>query len=248
MTKINKLPVAIGLFAVLVAASPAGAQLAFANALSSNFNPQYTSSNPNTYMGDAYTLAPGTTQITGFDLFPLNATVNNYVGLEVNVWVWGAVNTSGTVNAANPAFSDLLGSYTATASGTFSSGYYFPFEDVPGTSPGFTLPAPLSIPSTTIGLTFSYEGTLDGTTYATARNLTSIITSNAPTAGSTALNGYYRGSSTTGNFTSAINTISGGTYNVAVDIYTASPVPEPSALTLACLGAAGLFGLRRRKA
>src|ERR1035438_474427 len=66
-----------------------------------------TGSTPNSFMGDAYTLAPGTTQITGFDLLPANLSGVNYTGLKINIFVWGTVNT-GTVNATTPAFGDDL--------------------------------------------------------------------------------------------------------------------------------------------
>jgi hypothetical protein len=82
-----------------------------------------TGSTPNTFMG-AGMLLPGTTQITGFDLFPYNNTGTDFTDLKLNIYVWGGVNT-GTVNTANPAFSNLLGSYSFTSSGNFGTGYLF---------------------------------------------------------------------------------------------------------------------------
>src|SRR5580765_4379745 len=46
-----------------------------------------TGSTPNTFMGDGYTLAAGTTQITGFDLFPVNLSGTSYTGLKINIFV-----------------------------------------------------------------------------------------------------------------------------------------------------------------
>ena len=70
-------------------------------------------------MGDGYNLAAGTTAITGFDVYPVNVSGVNYTGLKINIFVWGSVNTSGTVNATTPAFGNLLASYSLTSSGAF---------------------------------------------------------------------------------------------------------------------------------
>ena len=67
-----------------------------------------TASVPNTYMGDAYTLAPGTASITEFDIYPVNLSGTSYTGLSVDIYVWDTVNMS-TVNATTPAFGNLLG-------------------------------------------------------------------------------------------------------------------------------------------
>ena len=117
-------------------------------------------------MGDAYNLYPGSTVITGFDLFPVNTTGINFTGLQITIYVWGTVNTSGTVNATTPAFGNLLNTYTFTYSGSFNTGFFYPFTSVPGTTPGITLATPLSIPSTQVGITINYQGTTNGTTYA----------------------------------------------------------------------------------
>src|SRR5947208_10036713 len=114
-------------------------------------------------MGGAYNLLSGTTSITGFDVYPVNVSGVNYVGLKLNIFVWGSVNTSGTVNSTTPAFGNLLANYTLTSSGTFNSGFYFPFEGIPnGVTPGITLTTPLAISSSLIGLTFNYQGSTDG--------------------------------------------------------------------------------------
>jgi hypothetical protein len=201
-------------------------------------------------MGDAYNLAPGTTKITGFDIYPVNVSGVNFTGLKINIFVWGNVNTSGTVNSTTPAFGNLLASYSLTSSGSFNSGFYFPFESAtPGVTPGITLATPLNVPSQ-IGLTFNYQGTTDGVNYSSFQNLTSIISSNAPTAGSEVFAGYYRNAGTPtetdGNFTSSLRSLGGlGTFqSLAVRIYT---VPEPSSFALAGLGAAALVIFRRRK-
>jgi len=104
-----------------------------------------TSSTPNTFMGDPYVLTAGTTAITGFDIFPVNASGVNYTGIKINIYVWGSVNTSGTVNATTPAFGNLLASYTLTSTGAFDTGFYFPFEGSPvGSAPAITLTTPLA--------------------------------------------------------------------------------------------------------
>jgi len=201
-------------------------------------------------MGGGYNLAAGTTAITGFDVYPVNTSGVNYTGIKITIFVWGTVNTSGTVNATTPAFGNLLNTYTLTSAGSFNTGFYFPFENVPGVTPGISLSTPLNIPSTQIGLSFNYQGTTDGVNYSGANNLTSIISSNAPTVGSEVFAGYYRNAGspteTDGNFTSSLRSLGGlGNFqSLAVRIYT---VPEPTSLALAGIGAAALLIFRRRK-
>jgi len=249
-TRISPLAKWLAMAALAVAsAASSEAQLAFNNVPTSGFNAFSTSSTPNTFMGDAYNLAPGTTAINGFDIYPVNTSGVNFTGLKINIFVWGSVNTSGTVNATTPAFGNLLASYSLTSSGNFSSGFYFPFENVPGVSPGISLATPLNVPSTQIGLTFNYQGTTDGVNYSSPNGLTSIISSNAPSVGSEVFAGYYRNanSETDGNFTSSLRALGGlGTYqSLAVRIYTV-PVPEPAAVALVALGSAVLIFRRRR--
>ena len=201
-----------------------------------------TSSTPNTFMGGGYVLAPGTTSITGFDLYPVNTSGTSFTGLKLNIFVWGSVNM-GTVNASTPAFGNLLGSYSLTSSGNFATGFYFPFESAtPGITPGITLTSPLAIPSTTIGLTFNYQGTTDGVNYNNANSLTSIITfGTLPTTGSLVFNGYYRNanSEVNGNFTSTLRALGGTGADVGqglgVRIY-GTVVPEPTTVCLVGLG------------
>jgi hypothetical protein len=208
-----------------------------------------TSSTPNTFMGSAYNLAPGTTSITGFDIYPVNVSGVNFTGLKINIFVWGTVNTSGTVNSTTPAFGNLLATYTLTSAGSFATGFYFPFENVPGVTPGISLATPLTVPGT-VGISFNYQGTTDGVNYSSFQNLTSIISSNAPTTGSEVFAGYYRNAGTPtetdGNFTSSLRSLGGlGNFqSLALRIYT---VPEPTSLALAGLGAAALVVFRRRK-
>jgi PEP-CTERM motif-containing protein len=208
-----------------------------------------TSSTPNTFMGDAYTLAPGTTSITGFDIYPANLSGVNYVGIKINIFVWGSVNTSGTVNSTTPAFGNLLGSYTLTSSGSFNTGFFFPFEGSPnGVNPGITLGAPLNIPSTTIGITFNYQGTTDGTTYNSINSLTSLIGYGLPpTVGSQVFSGYYRNaaSESDGNFVSSLRTLGNANESLALRVY-GNVVPEPSSFALIGIGSAALLIFRRR--
>src|SRR5207244_2401969 len=106
---------------------------------------------PNTFMGEGYNLISGATSITGFDIFPANLSGTTFDTLQITIYVWGSVNTSGAVNSSTPAFGNLLATYTLTSSGPFPSGFYFAYEATPGVSPGLILTSPLTVPGTLIG-------------------------------------------------------------------------------------------------
>ncbi len=210
-----------------------------------------TSSTPNTFMGDGYNLIPGATSITGFDIYPVNLSGTNFDHLRINIWVWDTVNTSGTVNATTPAFSNLLGAYTLDVAGTFTTGFYFPFQTGdPGLTPGVTLGTPLAVSDSQIGMTFNYQGSTDGgVTYNSVNSLTSIISAGVPaTTGSNVFNGYYRNAAgeTNGNFTSSLRSIGLTNQSVGVRVY-GTAVPEPASLAVLGLGLVGLVARRRRK-
>jgi hypothetical protein len=218
-----------------------------------------TSSTPNTFMGDAYVLTPGTTSISGFDLYPVNASGTNFTGLKINIFVWGTVNL-GAVSAGSPAFSNLLASYTLTSSGAYTTGFYFPFESAtPGSAPGIELASPLSIPSTMIGVTVNYQGTTNGVTYSSLNNLTSVIAAGAapggvpPAVGTEVFVGYYRNanSETNGNFTSTLRSLAVGTYatqSLALRVYApVVEVPEPGTWLMMALGVGTLLLRHKRR-
>jgi len=204
-----------------------------------------TSSTPNTFMGQGYTLAAGTTSITGFDLFPVNLSGTTFTTLKMNVFVWGGVNM-GTVNAANPAFSNLLGNFSVTSEpGSFDSGFFYSFN-------GVTLDTPIALSGTTIGLTFNIQGSTDGVNFSNVNSLTSIIANGvAPTVGSAVFNGYYRNANneTNGNFTSTLKSLGLTNQSLGVRIYgeNVSAVPEPGIYLMMGLGLAVLAIARRRK-
>jgi hypothetical protein len=255
LRKLSTLSLAIAAMA-LVSAASSKADVVFDNLSNhegGNTNSVFTStgSTPNTFMGDAYVLAAGTTDITGFDLLPVNVTGTSYTGLKINIYVWGTVNT-GTVNASTPAFSNLLGNYSVTSTGTFTSGFYYSFEGNPaGSAPGITLGTPLAISSTTIGITLNIQGTTDGVTYNNVNNLSSIIQYGmAPTVGSQVFNGYYRNanSEVNGNFTSTLRSLGVTNQSIGMRVFgDVTAVPEPTSLALVGAGSMLLL-LRRRRA
>ena len=219
-----------------------------------------TSSTPNTFMGDAYGLAAGTTSITGFDFFPVNLSGTAFTQLKMNVYIWGTVNT-GTVNATTPAFSNLLSTFSVTSAvSTFPTGSYFSFESAsPGVTPGITLNTPINVTGSSIGFTMNVQGSTDGLTFASVTSLSSLITYGAaPTVGSTvlggAVGGYYRNanSEVNGNFTSTLRSVgtSPTSEALALRVYgTVSAVPEASTWLMMGLGLAaiGLLALRRQQ-
>jgi hypothetical protein len=182
-----------------------------------------TSSNPNTFMGDGYNLISGITSINGFDIFPANLSGTTYNALQITIYVWGSVNL-GAVNSSTPAFGNLLASYTLTVTGSFPSGFYFPFEASPaGSSPGITLTTPLTVPSTLIGITFNYQGSLDGgVTFNNINNFTSVISYGTPASvGTLQFNGYYRNaaSEVDGNFTSTLRSLGQTSQSLALRVF-----------------------------
>jgi hypothetical protein len=211
-----------------------------------------TGSTPNTFMGSGFTLAAGTSQITGFDLFPVNLSGTTFNALLLNIYVWGTVNTSGTVNAATPAFSNLLGSYSFTTTGSYATGFYYSFVSAtPGVTPGVALTTPLAVSGPNVGITLNYQGSTDGgASWLSANSLTSMISYGAaPSVGANLFNGYYRNanSETNGNFTSTLRSLGLTNQSVAVRIYgDVSPVPEPGTYALMAMGLAALLVVRRK--
>jgi len=253
LPKYVKLVTTVASLAILASAQ---AQLVFDNMSvyesgSANGQVLVTSSTPNTWMGGAYNLAAGTTAITGFDIYPANLSGANFNALKITIDVWGSVNTSGTVNSTTPAFGNLLASYTFVSTGTFNTGFFFPFEGSPvGVNPGVTLATPLVIPSTQVGLSFNYMGSTDGgVTFFSTNSLTSLISGGTSpvTAGSEVFNGYYRNAAgeNDGNFTSSLRSLSGvNNQSLAVRIYS---VPEPSTVAFLALSSTALLIFRRRR-
>jgi hypothetical protein len=244
-----------GAAAIILSALSSKADLVFDNISNyqggnTNAGISSTSSTPNTFMGGGYTLLPGTTSITGFDLYPVNLSGTAYTGLKLNIFVWGNVNTSGTVNSTTPAFGNLLGTYTSILTGSYNTGFYFPLQGSPvGTAPGITLGSPIALTGTTIGLTFNFQGTTDGLTYNNANSLTSLISYGMlPSVGSQVFNGYYRNAAgeTDGNFVSSLRSLGLQNQSLAVRVY-GNVVPEPSSLALLSLGTAALVAFRRRQ-
>ena len=121
MSKMNTKFLVLGATAVLYLSTMiARADLVFDNMTAyqgGNGNAHVTStgSTPNTFMGGAYTLAPGTTTIAGFDLYPVNLSGTAYDALKISMFVWGGVNTSGTVNVTTAAGTVTLATGQAVA-------------------------------------------------------------------------------------------------------------------------------------
>ena len=244
--------VSLAAFGMLAGASvSANAGLIFDNA--SNFRNSVpealafaTNSSPNTFMGGGFDLAAGSTAITGFDLFPVNVSDGAFTGLKLTIFVWDNVNT-GPVSTANPAFSDLLASYSLTISGNLAFGFYIPLTGTPeGVDAGINLAAPLAIADTRVGITFNFQGTTDGINYSNINGLTSIISVGTPaTVGANVFNGFYRNAAgeANGNFTSSLRSFTGiSNQSIALRIY---GIPTPGSLAL--LAPAALLVSRRRR-
>lgn len=205
-----------------------------------------TSSTPNTYMGEGYTLAAGTSRITGFDLVAVNVSQTTFSALKFDVSIWDTLNM-GTVSAGAPAFSNLLGNYTfGSAAGNYGPGSYFVFD--------FTLPNAISLSDQTIGMSFNIKGSTDGVNFANVNGLTSGISYGTPASvGANVFNGYYRNanSETNGNFISGVRSLGLSNQSLAVrihgDLASATEVPEPASYLIVGLGLAAL-ALARRKA
>lgn len=181
-------------------------------------------STPNSFMGDGYLLTPGTTNITGFDIFPVNLTGIDFTdGIQINIYVWGSVNL-GTVNSSTPAFGNLLALYTFYYPGDISSGnvYFFEGSSPPGSAPDFPLSVPLAISGTNVGITFNYEGTTDGINYASYDDLNSFISYGAPASvGGLDFNGFYfnQNSEMNGNFIEGVGTFLDSFQGLALRVY-----------------------------
>jgi hypothetical protein len=181
-----------------------------------------------TFIGGGYILPAGTADIYGFDPFPINGTSQTLSVVAITMYVWGSVNTTGTVNPSTPAFSNLLGTVTDFIDYSSVGGLPPGFFGTPGgaTANGngdpygaFVLSKPIVLPNTTVGVTFNNQGSVDGgATFNSLQGLTSLIPYNVgPTVGTAIFNGFYRNgynsgsgaigsAETDGNFRSPLNT------------------------------------------
>ena len=230
--------------ASLSACAAASADIVFNNVIAppGGTAPSYTASgsNPNTFMGGRYQLAAGTNRIDMITVTAANLTASAVTYLRATVYVWDNINT-GTVTATDPAFSGLLGTYSADfnlTSTPLATGTFDLFEVSMGKSG-------LNIADTLLGITVNLQASTDGVTYSSIQALTSIITYGVPAfVGSNPANGFYRNAAgeSNGNFNSGLRTLGLTNQNIGLII---EGVPAPGALAL--LGVAGLAGSRRRR-
>ncbi len=273
------LAVASATWAIGALASSASADVVFDNATAAIYgigstaatgHVDATTSSGDSFMGGAFNLAPGTADLTGVTSYFDNITGlvsspgTTFNAVKATVYIYGTY-TPGTPTGT-PAFSNLLGTYSQTISGTFApTASRTSIYSVGGSgSPGISF-APLVLPTgtTQIGLTFNYQGSSDnGKTFSSLTGLTPVISytnqggTDGPTVGSDAFNGYLldRSGEGTGNFTNGGDTTfrqengQSPTYEgIAVQLDgDIAASPEPTSLLLAGV-AAGPLVLRRRR-
>jgi hypothetical protein len=207
---------------LLVPIAVANADLVFDNAsgpltnTSANFSSGvgglYSSSTniADTFIGGVIKPAAGTSEIYGFEAFPINLTsATTFTDIKLNVYFWGTVNpsvASGLVSTSTPAFSNLLGEESAVVDYAADGATGLPPDSI-GTPGGasadpaddpygaFILSNPIAVPvNSSIGVTVNCQGSTDGgNTYNSIQMLTTPISYNAPpTNGSTGVNGNFR--------------------------------------------------------
>jgi len=205
-----------------------------------------------TIVGGNFSLPGGTISLSGFDVAVINDSATTVPDLQVNIYVWGSVNT-GPFSSTTPAFSNLLGSYSTDLAVNLAQGDYKTLQSgEPGANPGIALATPLMIPvgTTGIGVSYGFESssTLNGV-YAPKTGLTSLVTYGVPPT--TDLSGSYypyffynTGGETNGNFNEGPYTFNDPDNEMAARIYGTIAVPEPKGLAL--LGVAAIGSFRRR--
>ena len=174
-----------------------------------------TGSTPRNFIGFPMTLgaAAGTSNInvmSGTAYMSSQAAVN-YTNIRLNVTFWATA--SGATSGATPAFSNSLGTYTYDFGAlNAAANIYYPYA--------FTLPAGVTLPTQTGGITLNWQGDT-GAGPVTTDNLTSLLrygsalTTGSLTLGTAGTNGYYRNaaSETNGNFLGSSFRAFGGVTN-----------------------------------
>lgn len=210
--------------------------------------------------GEVFGLAAANQQITGFDMEIWNAegasagnSVYNDLRLQVTFYSGFQATFTGSGNEFTTAISTTTFDLGAQ---TLANNTLYNLNGSGPSTPFFSLPTPVSVTGSNIGIQFTWlADTGNGLGAATTVQTAWEIGATGPSIGSNAFqyaNLAWGASGATSSATSIAQSnywYGGANYphvDLGVQIYGASPAPEPVSMSLLAVGAVGLI-VRRRK-